>query len=466
MQIPILSGIYTDQNSDFRVAYPRNLSAISVAQGISNGYLRPAEGIVAYGDGPGVDRGGFNWNGVCYRVMGTKFVSIDATGVLTTIGDVGTGGQVTFDYSFDYLGIASGGNLFLYNGTTLQQITDPDLGYVYDFIWIDGYFMFTDGEFIGVTELNDPFSVDPLKYGSSEADPDPVVALWKLKNEAYALNRYTIEVFDNVGGAGFPFARVEGAQIQRGTVGTHANCVFLGSIAFMGGGRNEAISIYLGANSDASPIATREIDLILQQYTEQELSDDVVMTSRIYQGHQELWVQLPRETLIYDATASAVAQQAIWTVRTSGIEPEPYRAGTPILCYNQWIVGDPTSTKYGYLTDEVSTHYQQEVGWEFSTPIVYNEGRSAVLHELELVAITGNVALGANPQIGTEYSSDGRTWSQRKYISAGTQGQRNKRLCWFRQGFFRNWRVQRFSGTSDAFLSFARLEARIEPMQF
>jgi hypothetical protein len=30
----------------------------------------------------------------------------------------------------------------------------------------------------------------------------------------------------------------------------------------------------------------------------------------------------------------------------------------------------------------------------------------------------------------------------------------------------RNWRAQRFRGTSDAFLSFARLEARIEALNF
>jgi hypothetical protein len=56
-----------------------------------------------------------------------------------------------------------------------------------------------------VTELSNPLAVNPLKYGSSEVDPDPVVALIKLRNEVYALNRNTIEVFDNVGGELFPF---------------------------------------------------------------------------------------------------------------------------------------------------------------------------------------------------------------------------------------------------------------------
>ncbi len=87
---------------------------------------------------------------------------------------------------------------------------------------MDGYFLSTDGEFLIVTELNDPTQVNPLKYGSSEADPDPVNAVLKLRNEVYAINRNTIEVFDNAGGDLFPFQRIEGAQIQKGAIGTFA----------------------------------------------------------------------------------------------------------------------------------------------------------------------------------------------------------------------------------------------------
>jgi hypothetical protein len=208
MQIPILSGIFTDNGPDFRTSYPVNLVPTPKASGISSGYLRPGDGIVANGTGPGADRGGINWEGKLYRVMGTKLVEISSAGVVTILGDVGgpVGELVTFDYSFDLLAIASGGRLYYWNGTTLVQVTDPDLGIVLDVVWVDGYFMTTDGEFLVVTELTDPTQVNPLKYGSSEVDPDPVVALLKLRNEVYALNRNTIEVFDNVGGALFPFA--------------------------------------------------------------------------------------------------------------------------------------------------------------------------------------------------------------------------------------------------------------------
>jgi len=223
MQIAIINGIYTDNGPDVRTSYPVNMVPIALQNGTSTGYLRPGNGIETFGTGPGVDRGGIEWDGICYRVMGSKLVRVDADGTVTVLGDVGGGTElVTMDYSFTLLAIASGGNLFYWDGTTLTQVTDPDLGLVLDVIWIDGYFMTTDGENIVVTELSDPTQVNPLKYGSAEVDPDPVVALLKLRNEAYVVGRHTIEIFDNVGGDFFPFQRIDGAQVPKGAVGTHA----------------------------------------------------------------------------------------------------------------------------------------------------------------------------------------------------------------------------------------------------
>ena len=465
MQVPILNGIYTDTAGDFRVEYPRNMVPVILKSGISDGYFRPADGIVSLGTGPGIDRGGIEWQGILYRVMGTKLVSISSLNVVTVIGDVGGTGQVTFDYSFDYLAIASGGNLFLYRPSTgLQQVTDPDLGTVVDVVWVDGYFMTTDGEFLIVTELNDPFSVNPLKYGSAEADPDPIVALLKVRNEVYALNRHTIEVFDNVGGSLFPFQRVEGAQVQRGAIGTHACCNFMESIAFIGGGRNEAPAVWLISGSNAQKISTREIDLILEEFTETQLSN-VLVESRVDKGYRHLYIHLPDRTLVFDAEATTKAGMPVWFTLTSSLVGNSlYRARNLVWVYNKWVVGDPSSVSFGYLSDSLSSHWGVLNGWEFATIILYNESRGLIFHEMELIALTGNAIFGTDPSIFTSYTEDGLTYSQERVCKAGVTGVRGKRLSWLQQGRMRQWRAQKFRGTSDAQLSVARLEARIEPL--
>ena len=463
-QIPILNGIYTDNGPDIRTSYPVNLIPVPTTSGISAGYLRPADGIVTFGAGPGIDRGGINWRGECYRVMGTSLVKVASDGSVSVLGDVGGSGLVTFDYSFDKLAVASSGSLYYWNTTTLTRVTDPDLGTVNDFVWVDGYFMTTDGEYLIVTELNDPTQINPLKYGSAEADPDPVVALLKVRNEVYALNRNTIEVFDNVGGDFFPFQRIEGAQIMKGTVGTFACCVYIEAVAFLGSGRGEPLSVFLGANAGTVKIATREIEVLLKSYTEAELAN-VKMEAKADEGHQHLWIHLPDRTIVYDAAASSALGQPVWFTLTSGISGfSEYRAKNLVWAYDKWLVGDTTSVNHGYLSDTISSQYGAITRWEFGTLILYNDGRGAIIYDLELVGLTGRVAFGLNPQISTSYSLDGQNWSQDNYIRVGAQGNRSKRLRWLRQGAMRNWRIQRFRGDSQAHTTFLRLEAAIEPL--
>lgn len=464
MQIPILSGVFTDSAPDFRQSYPVNIMPVVFGNGISNGYLRPADGITQFSTGPGVDRGGIEWNGILYRVMGTKLVTISSNGAVTVLGDVGSGGFVTFTYSFDRLAIASGGRLYYYSQSLgLIQVTDPDLGTVLDVVWVDGYFMTTDGEFLVVTELTDPTQVNPLKYGSSEVDPDPIVAVIKLRNEIYAINANTIEVFDNVGGEFFPFNRIDGAQVQKGAVGTHACCEFMQRVAFVGNGKGEAPSVYLAANATTEKIATREIDQILEGYTQAQLSQ-ILVESRVEKDHTFLYIHLPDKTLVFDGNTSAQTGQAIWFVlTTTTVGFAQYRARNLVYCYGKWTCGDPQSSNVGLLVDNLSSHWGQVVRWEFGTSIVYNESKGVVFHQLELVALTGSVQLGINPTISTSYSLDGQSWSQERFINVGTTGAR-KRLVWFQQGFMRNWRVQRFKGTSDAHIAVTRLEAQLEPM--
>lgn len=468
MQISILNGIYTDNGPDFRTSYPVNMVPVPKNSGISTGYLRPGDGLVANGTGPGIDRGGINWQGECYRVMGTKLVSVASNGAVTVLGDVGgpVNTLVTFDYSFDELAIASGGRLYYWDNSTLTQVTDPDLGVVLDVVWVDGYFMTTDGEFLIVTELSNPLDVNPLKYGSSEVDPDPVVALLKLRNEVYALNRNTVEVFDNTGGDLFPFARIDGAQLQKGVVGTFACCVYIDRIAFLGSGRNESPSIYVGAAATTQKISTQEIDELLLTYTEAQLSL-VKLEARNDKSHQHLYVHLPDRTIVYDAAASEALGDQVWfTLTTAVVGFAQYRARNLVWAYDKWLVGDPQSSTIGYLVDDIGSHWGQQVRWEFGTIIAYNEGKGALFQKMELVSLTGRVALGTNPQISTSYSLDGLSYSQDRYIYVGTIGNTNKRLAWFQQGHMRNWRIQRFRGDSDSHIAFARLEMQIEGLLY
>ena len=469
--IPILSGIYVSNTAKLRTSYPRNLIPTPKDNGVSKGYLRQPDGLVKLNTNacPGIDRGGINWNGVLYRVMGSKLVRMDSFGVVSVLGDVGQNAfNCSFAYGFDRLAICSNGNLFYYLAGVLTQVTDVNLGVALDVIWVDGYFMTTDGTNIVITNLSDPFTVNPLKYGSAETDPDAIVLMLKLRNAPQIVGRYSIEVLQNVGGALFPFQRINGATTSRGAIGVKAACIYsidqADQVAFLGSGKNEPPAIWIASNGVSIKISSAEIDVILKTYPEVLLAQSVV-EARIDENHTFLYVHLIDRTLVYDFNASKISQVPVWFTLDSGLgSMTKYRARALVWCYDKWCFGDTTSAQLGTFTDNVSSHFGTEITWQFQTVMIYNQSDNAIIHELELIPLTGNVALSDMPTVSTSYSNDGITYSFERFVKAGKIGESWRRLLWLKQGPIRRFRVQKFTGTSKAHIAIMALDARIEAM--
>jgi hypothetical protein len=459
VQIPLLSGVYANGRADFRASYPVNLEPVIVDSGISKGYLRSSPGITSIATGPGADRGGYVWRGVHYRAMGDRLVSV-ANGATDLAGLAG-GGPITFDDSFDRLGIAAGGGLYYWDGASLTQVNDPDLGTVIDFIWIDGYFMTTDGQYLVVTELDDPFSVNPLKYGSSEAAPDLIVGLIKIRNECYAINRFTIENFQNIGGNGFPFRRNPGGMIPKGAVGTYAKALFLETFAFVGSGWNEGLGVYLAGGGEAIRISTPEIEDELSLLSDEEAAL-IEVEAREESAEQRLYIHLPNKTLVYLHQVSQAAKELTWQVLASGTGADaawPLRHLT--LVDGKWIGGDEQG-RIGYLDASVGTQFGAVAGWRFDTALIYNASLGGIIHQLELVGLPGRAPFGADPTVFMSYTKDGETWSDEKAVPMGKAGQRDARVQWLPGIYFSNYLGLRFRGSNTSMASWARCEAKIE----
>jgi hypothetical protein len=460
VQVQIQQGSFTDLVGNFRDALPVNMLPVPKETGISSGYLKPASGIVARGVVPGPSQGCFAWRGVMYAVCANVFGRVNADYTWTPILTLTGTGRAVFAYSFDKLGFTFGGRFYLSDGVTAARVIDPDLGTVNSVAWIDGYFVLTDGEFIITTDLTDPTQIDPLKYGSAESSPDPVVGVIRVGSEVASVGTNTIEYFSNVGGAGFPFQRVPGAVVQKGAIHSQAFVAYLGGIAFIGGADGEPNAVWVAGNGSAERLSTREIETLLGEYSDADLAS-AWLSTRTDLGHVTLFLHMPDKTLVYDARASQVLGAPVWFVLNSGYG---WRVSAQAWCYSDWVVFDTEAGAVGVTDMSLSSHWGDDVAWEFSTPIIYNASARAIIHELELVALPGRAAFGVNPTIGTKYSTDGITWSQPKFISAGAGGDRTKRLRWLQQGPVQNWRIQKFFGTSAAHLSVARLEANIEGM--
>lgn len=463
MKIPILSGIYADKTGNVRASYPVNMRPVPMPTGVNDSYLQQWYGIDKITDTLGFDRGGINWNDTLYRVFGTKLVKVSAIGSFDVLGDVGSGGNVKMTYSFDRLAINSGDRLYYWDGSTFEQVTDPDLGKVNDVEWVDGYFMTTDGEFIVVTELNDPMSVNPLKYGSAESDPDPIQRVIRLNGQMYAIGRYSTEVFRNVGGSNFPFQVVRGATSARGCVGNRAACVYNNVIFMVGSGRNEDIGVYAVGDGGNQKISSQDIDRELNAYPPTVLKN-VLVESFQKDGELFFMIHLPDKTFCYDIAATQILGYPAWFVLSSGVNGAGiYRARNHVRCYGRWWVGDPKDSKLGVLTDK-ATQWGEVFGWSFATQMLYLDAHNGLIHKLELIAQNGAGNYQKDNTIYTQYSDDGISWSQPAYANAGRFGSTRKRIMWLLQGMIRQVRVQRFFGVSDAKLTVHCLDVEVEAL--
>lgn len=462
MRVPIVQGTKTAESGYFLTSYPINREPVLKDSGLSEGFLAMPPGITEKATGPGADRGGIAWNGICYRVMGTHLVRVNANWTVDDLGDVGAGGVCAFDYSFDNLIINSGTLLYYWNPTDgLRQVTDPDLGPVLDVIFVDGYTMTTDGENLVVTDLNDPMAVNPLKYGSSEESPDPITKLFHMHGEVIVPNRFTTQFFQNIGGNGFPFQTVKTATAPYGCVGTRAACKYLGTVAFVGGAENAMPGVYLLGAGTAAKISAAEVDDDLAALSDEDLAA-VWVEARTSKAEERLIIHLPDRSWSFSQQVSEKSSQKAWCQYVTGTGASgAYQGRGLVNAYGQWIVGS-SDGKIGVLDYSTSQHYGADVGWQFDTTLLFNETRGAILTEIRLTGTPGRG--NADSRIFFSYTKDGETWSIERAVSAGSLGQRNQRVRW--AGGFRmeEYLGMRFRGVDGSLMGIARLDCEVEAL--
>lgn len=460
MQVPLLSGVLAGPAAEFIQSFPINLEPVAVpsesGNGISRGQFRAPAGAHQIGTGPGSDRGGIVWNNRMFRVMGSKLVEISAAGSVIVIGDVGDdGNRCALDYSFDRLIIGSNGNLFYFDGTTLVQVTDEDLGTCVDAIWIDGYTMSTDGQYVVVTELNDPTSVKPLKYGSAESDPDDITGLIRYRDEAYVLGRNTIELFKNVGGSGFPFQTVKGGVIPFGCVGPRAKCLFGDGFAFVGSDRGGSLNVYAGGQGVAQPFGNRALCQALQSVADCKC---IELEQRSYGGEIRLLIHLPGETWVFLVNASKGFGEPVW-FRLQGPDGA-YNARNATEWSGRLIVGGDNG-EIAELTETESAVFGIEHEWQFDAGMLYNQGLGAIVDSAELVGLPGRGT--GKGSVFMSMTRDGESFSPERAITI-EPGQRSKRLQWRPHARMGNYIGFRFRGVGAALPAIAALEVKARPL--
>lgn len=458
--INFIKGDKHGSETDYRDALPVNMSGVVRPMFGAAGYMLQQPGLTQYATGSGVDRGGI-WNerlGSHFRISGENLIEVATDGSVSVIGAIPGSDTVSLPYSFNTQGIVADGRFYLYSpGGGLRRVTDPDLGNPIDCVWIDDYYFFTDGETLYHTRIDDEFLIDPLDFATSQFSPDPTKGVGKTTdNKAIAFNRYTTEFFVNVANDDFAFTRVASRALKVGIVGTHCKCELKDKWLIMGGRKEEDVSIHSLGVGSADKIASREVDKIIKQYTEQELSNSV-LEARVDNGYHYLIVHLPNEVLLYNANiASAVGNENAWTIIKSDVLGDtPWRGKHGVFepTKGTWVYGDKQNATIGVLDDTVATHYGELAETIIYTPFLYLDSMS--IDKMEVQTIPGFTAED-DATVFVSFTYNGVTNGQEYTMHYGGPSAYDKRFIQYRFGYVRDFTSIKLRAASRSRMAFAR----------
>ncbi|GAG96185.1 unnamed protein product, partial [marine sediment metagenome] len=270
-----------------------------------------------------------------------------------------------------------------------------------------------DGEYIYHTELDNETSIDPNTYATAEFMPDKSLGVAKTQdNKVMILGRYTLEYFIDAETDDFSFRRLERRAQKIGIVATHAKCEVAGKFYITGGRKDEGLGVHIIGVGSSEKVSTREIDKILETYTEPELSD-MRMESRMDGDVTFLIVHLPNDTLCFNETvAKKFGVSVAWSILKSDVAGDtPYRGINGVFDANrgQWMYGDKQNSNIGYLDDTVCTQYGEIVEWIIYSPLFKLDKMS--INRLEIETIPGHTVLD-DAKVAISFTYNGLTYGK------------------------------------------------------
>ena len=222
---PTIDGIELDKNSVSVIdGYIDEAGYLIKRPGLKAAYTLPQSAPV-----DGIEY----WQGMDLLVaVCNQFVyTIDAAGTIT---DISTSGGAFMQYrnkptfaftvinTVQYMAICNGGSIYIsLDGGNLALITDPQAPSSATHITFLNnrlYSNIVESDVFRWSNFEDPFAWDTLGFATAEGEPDQITALYKAFNEIVLFGSNTIEFWYATGDSDSPIRRMQGTQLNQGTL--------------------------------------------------------------------------------------------------------------------------------------------------------------------------------------------------------------------------------------------------------
>jgi hypothetical protein len=452
IEVPIAIGFGEGFSLPFEGQTCDNLiPQASQTQGSSSaGALYHSPGVAPFataGDGP--HRGSIAVAGVPFWVSGKYLFTADRFGAVANLGTVSGTDRVVMAGNGITIVIIVPGKIgyFFDEDDGLRPIDDPtflqfqrQLGGVFTVTYASSFFVYqTPFEFFNGTlrTENKGQSFLALDFGTADADPDDIVAVFEVRDELYVFSDQSVQVFQSTGAATSPFQNQRGALIPKGLASRYAVAKFNGSFVFMGGALEDPTSVWQGGSGTAFKISTAAVDNTIAKYTAEELALSFIMVYGEV-GSQYMILSLPRDTLIYDAASSRRFKRPAWHTRSTN--GGAWGVVSILKAFGKVLVGSGVTGEIGQMSLQNHTEFGATPIREFAGAYFQDKTNALFLSNVELVAESG-VGLelgepsGTDPAVELLISTDGaRNFTSMGTRKIGMQGDTEKRMRWNRLG--------------------------------
>lgn len=424
------------------------------------------------------NRGAHVSNDIPYFVNGENLyrldLSTDDDGVETfstvSLGEIPGDDRVSMaDNGIQLMILIPGGSGFIWVETTstFTEITDSDFtanGNPQYVVFLDSFFVVTtDSKKFITSAVNDGLDWNALDFGTAEADPDIIVAPVVHKNQLFITGSETTEVFQNIGGADFPFQRVSGFVMDKGLFAPLSAINANDTWMMVGGGTNESPAIWAFSGSGFSKISTTPIDSILQDLTAEEIS--AIFAYRYAQkGAYFVAFALPDTTLVIDTITGAWHERKSQVVNAKGLTTTArQRTNSLVTAFNRVLVGDSVDGRIGNMDPNTFTEYGANIIRTATTQPFADLGNSIRVSSLEMTfeAGVGNSAV-EDPVIRLATSRDGRIFTDERLLAIGKKGEYTRRAIRRRLGRFGRFDLFKVILSDAVKPVYIKLEANIQ----
>lgn len=423
--------------------------------------------------GSGVNRGFHVKGGIAYAVNGTELFRIDRTIATpedtfstTSLGTVTGSGRVSMaDNGTQLMIVANNGDGFIFNedsGTPFQAITDANFittnGTPQIVVYIDSFFLVsTDSKKFKISNLNDGLTWNALDFGSADADPDDIVAPFVFGDQLYISGSETIQRFQNIGGAAFPFQTVRGGTLNKGIFAKFSIIEASNAFMWIGGDTNESAAIWRSSGGLPEKISTTAIENAIQKFTAEEIAAAFAY-SYAEKGAYFVGFTIGTKTFVYD-TATGRWHQRVSTIAGSNVDR--YRVNSLVTAYGRVLVGDFKDGRIGEISNN-NDEYGELIFRRFSTQPLANNSNPIFIADIELTIESGvGNSDDPDPKIRLDFSDDGRTFGIPRSRSMGKVGEYFRRCIWRRLGRAPRFRIFRWTMTDKVVSNVIKLEMDI-----